>query len=78
MSATRLEEFVLNQIRNLINNPTARERLIFDRNLAISDNFEDDYKYAAKQITDIERRRQRVKEAYEAGIDSIEVYAAYL
>ena len=33
MSATRLEEFVLNQIRNLINNPTARERLIFDRNL---------------------------------------------
>jgi DNA repair exonuclease SbcCD ATPase subunit len=76
MSATRLEEFVLNQIRNLINNPTARERLIFDRNLAISDNFEDDYKYAAKQITDIERRRQRVKEAYEAGIDSIEVYAA--
>jgi site-specific DNA recombinase len=76
MSATRLEEFVLNQIRNLINNPTARERLIFDRNLAISDNFSDDYKYAAKQITDIERRRQRVKEAYEAGIDSIDVYAA--
>lgn len=76
MSATRLEDFVLNQIRNLINNPTARERLIFDRNIAISDNLEEDYKYAIKQSADIERRKQRVKEAYEAGIDSLEVYAA--
>ncbi len=78
MSATRLEEFVLNQIRNLINNPTARERLIFDRSIAISDNLKEDYKYAAKQIADIERRRLRVKDAYEAGIDSLEVYAANL
>ena len=78
MSATKLEEFVLNQIRNLVNNPTARERLIFDRNIAISDNLEDDYKYAAKQLADIERRRQRVKEAYEAGIDTLEVYGGNL
>jgi len=76
MSATKLEEFVLNQIRNLINNPTARERLIFDRNIAISDNLEEDYKYAAKQLADLERRRLRVKEAYEAGIDTLEVYGA--
>lgn len=75
MSATKLEEFVLNQIRNLVNNPTARERLIFDRNIAISDNLESDYKLAAKHLADIDRRRERVKEAYEAGIDSIEVYA---
>jgi DNA repair exonuclease SbcCD ATPase subunit len=27
-------------------------------------------------LSDISRRRQRVKEAYEAGIDSLEVYAA--
>ncbi|MBI4038704.1 recombinase family protein [Candidatus Daviesbacteria bacterium] len=78
ISATKLEEFVLNQIRNLVNNPTARERLIFDRNIAISDNLEDDYKYAAKHLADIERRRQRVKEAYEAGIDSLEVYGGNL
>ncbi len=76
MSATRLEEFVLNQIRNLINNPTARERLIFDRNLELSDNMQGDYDYADKQLSDIARRRQRVKEAYEAGIDPLEVYAA--
>lgn len=76
MSATKLEEFVLNQIRNRINNPTARERLIFDRNIAISDNLEEDYKYAAKQLADLERRRLRVKEAYEAGIDTLEVYGA--
>ncbi|HRN70161.1 MAG TPA: recombinase family protein, partial [Candidatus Woesebacteria bacterium] len=76
MSATKLEEFVLNQIKNLVNNPTARERLIFDRNITISENFESDYKYALKQITDIDKRRHRVKEAYEAGIDSLDVYAS--
>lgn len=76
ISATKLEEFVLNQIKNLINNPTARERLIFDRNITISDNLEDDYKRSAKMLADIDRRRQRVKEAYEAGIDSLDVYAA--
>lgn len=76
MSADKLEGFVLNQIRNLINNPTARERLIFDRNISISDNLNDDYKYAAKMLSDIQRRRQRVKEAYESGIDSLDVYAA--
>ncbi|OQA93101.1 MAG: hypothetical protein BWY24_00742 [Microgenomates group bacterium ADurb.Bin219] len=76
MSATRLEEFVLNQIRNLVNNPTARERLILDKNITITDNLESDYNLAAKHLSDIERRRERVKDAYEAGIDSIEVYAA--
>jgi len=76
MSATKLEEFVLNQIRNLINNPTARERLILDKNVSISDNLEADYNLAAKHLADIERRRERVKDAYEAGIDSLEVYAA--
>jgi site-specific DNA recombinase len=78
MSATRLEDFVLNQIRNLVNNPTARERLIFDRNISISDNLEEDYKYAAKHLAEIDRRRQRVKESYEAGIDSLETYGANL
>ena len=37
---------------------------------------ESDYKYAARMIVDIARKRQRVKDAYEAGIDSLEVYAA--
>ncbi len=76
MSATRLEEFVLNQIRNLVNNPTARERLILDKNITITENLEADANLAAKHLADIDRRRERVKEAYEAGIDSIEVYAA--
>lgn len=76
MSATKLEDFVLGQIRNLVNNPTARQRLIFDRNLSISDNLQEDYELASKHLADIERRRQRVKDAYEAGIDSIDVYAS--
>lgn len=74
MSATKLEDFVLNQIRNLINNPTARERLILDRNITITDNLKDDYDLASKGLADIARRRERVKEAQEAGIDSLEVY----
>lgn len=78
MSATRLEEFVLNQIRNLVNNPTARERLIFDRNISISDDLQEDYTFASKKIAEIARRRQRVKDAYEAGIDTLDVYAANL
>lgn len=76
MSADKLEEFTLNQIRNLINNPTARERLIFDRNITITDDLKDDYNYSTKKLAEIERRRQRVKDAYEAGIDSLEVYAS--
>lgn len=75
MSATKLEGFVLNQIRNLVNNPTARERLILDRNITITDNLKEDYGYAEKMLADIARRRERVKEAQEAGIDSLEVYA---
>lgn len=76
MSADKLEEFTLNQIRNLINNPTARERLIFDRNITITDDLKEDYSHSTKKLAEIERRRQRVKDAYEAGIDSLEVYAA--
>lgn len=76
VSASKLEEFVLNQIRNLINNPTAREKLIFDRNITITGEFEQDYDYAVRKISDINQRRRRVKDAYEAGIDSLEVYAA--
>jgi Na+/phosphate symporter len=76
MSATKLEEFVLNELRSLANNPTARERLIMDRSVEISTSLENDYNHATKMIADIERRRQRIKAAYEAGVDSLEVYAA--
>lgn len=75
VSAIKLEDFVVNSIRNLINNPTARERLIFDRNLEITDNMKADYDHGTKMLHDIDRRRNRVKEAYETGIDSLEVYA---
>lgn len=74
MSADKLEEFVLNQIRNLINNPTARERLIFDRNIQISDDMKDDYNYAARMLSEIPNKRKRIDDAYEAGIDPISVY----
>ena len=33
ISADKLEDYILTQLRNLINNPTVRERLFFDRNL---------------------------------------------
>ncbi len=61
---------VLNQIRNIINNPTARERLNFNRNIEISDNIKEEYDYATKMLNEIDRRRQRAKEAYEAGVDT--------
>jgi len=76
ISADKLEDYILTQLRNLINNPTVRERLFFDRNLEITDNFKSDYAASARMLSSISQRRQRVKEAYEAGIDSLEVYAA--
>lgn len=76
MSANRLEEFVLNQIRNLINNPTARERLIFDRRLQITESLHEDYDEAVKELNEIQRRRERARDAYHAGADSLEVYTA--
>jgi len=76
MSATRLEEFILNELRTIANNPTARERLIMDKSVEITTTLEKDYDHAAKMITDIERRRQRAKQAYDAGVHSLEVYAA--
>jgi site-specific DNA recombinase len=75
MSAERLEQFVLNQIKNLINNPNARERLIFDTNISITDNLKDDYNHAVRLLAEIPNRKRRVEEAYEAGIDPMAVYA---
>lgn len=76
MSATRLEAFVLNELRTIANNPTARERLIMDKSVEVTTTLEKDYDHAAKMIADIARRRQRAKEAYDAGVHSLEVYAA--
>ncbi len=76
MSATKVEEFVLNQIRTIISNPTARQRLIFDRSGEITSEMENDYTHASKMLAETARRRQRIKEAYEAGVDSLDVYAA--
>lgn len=78
MSGEKLETFVLTHIKSLINNPTARERLIFDRTITITDNFKDDYNYAAKMLQDIPRKIQRQQEAYEAGLIPLEEYGEAL
>lgn len=57
MSATKVEEFVLNQIRSIINNPTARQRLIFDRSGEITSEMENDYGHATKMLAQTARRR---------------------
>lgn len=77
MGATKLENFVLSQIKNIINSPTARERLIFDRTITINNNLQDDYAYAQKSLLEIPRKRQRQQEAYEAGMIPLEKYGRY-
>lgn len=78
MGADKLENSVLSQVKNLINNPTARERLILDRNITISDNLKDDYSQAQRALLEIPRKRQRQQEAYEAGLIPIEEYGVAL
>ncbi len=74
MSAEKLETFVLGQLKNLINNPIARERLIFDRNITIEDNLSGDNKQARKAMEEIPHKLQRQQEAYETGLITIEEY----
>jgi site-specific DNA recombinase len=76
MSAEKLEGFVINQIRNLINNPIARERLIFDRNITLDENLKEDYQRAIKVLAEIPKKLQRQQEAYEAGLITLEEYGA--
>jgi len=64
MSAEKLEGFVINQIKNLINNPIAKERLIFDRSLKLNSDLEEDYKRATKALAEIPKKLQRQQEAY--------------
>lgn len=76
MSAEKLEEYVLSQIKNVLNNPIARERLVFDRNIKIDGDLKDDYKRSAKILSEIPNKLQRQQEAYEAGLITLEEYGA--
>lgn len=76
MSAEKLESFVVNQIRNLINNPIARERLIFDRSIKLDEDLQEDYQRALKALSEIPKKLQRQQEAYEAGLITLEEYGA--
>jgi site-specific DNA recombinase len=74
MSAEKLEGFVLNQLKNLINNPIAKERLIYDRTSKIDENLKSDFEVAQKALADIPRKLQRQQEAYEAGLITLDEY----
>lgn len=74
MSAEKLEGFVLGQIKNLINNPIAKEKLLFDRNVQLDSDVKDDFKRASKYLEEIPRKLQRQQEAYEAGLITLEEY----
>ncbi|MCX6706392.1 MAG: recombinase family protein [Candidatus Woesebacteria bacterium] len=74
MSADKLESFVMGQIKNLINNPTARERLVFDRNVKLDTDLHEDSERASRYLSEIPRKLQKQQEAYEAGLITLEEY----
>lgn len=74
MSGEKLESFVMGQIKNLINNPIARERLIFDRNVKLDNDLQDDSDRASKYLSDIPNKLQKQQEAYEAGLITLDEY----
>lgn len=78
MSAEKLESSVLGQIKNLINNPIARERLIMDRSVKLDSDIKTDYGKAQRVLADIPSKRQRQQEAYEAGLITLEEYGIAL
>lgn len=78
MSADKLEDFVIGQIKNMVNNPSVREKLILDNNVSMSNNIKGDYDYAVRMLAEIPKKRQRVQEAYEAGLTPMEVYGEAL
>lgn len=78
MSAEKLESFVLGQIKNLINNPIARERLIMDRSVKLDSDLKGDYSKSLKSLSDIPNKRKRQQEAYEAGLITLEEYGTAL
>lgn len=78
MSAEKLDIFVLSQLKNLLKNPIARERLIFDRNIKLDTDMKDDYERASRALAEFPNKRKRQEEAYEAGLITLEEYGAAL
>lgn len=78
MSADKLDGFVINQIKNLLNNPIAKERLVFDRSIKLDGDLNDDFKRASRALDEIPKKRQRQQEAYEAGLITLEEYGLAL
>ncbi len=74
MSAEKLEGFVIAQIKNLLNNPIAKQRLIFDRSIKLDQDLKEDYNRAIKALAEIPKKLQRQQEAYEAGLITLEEY----
>jgi len=74
ISATKLEDFVLGQLRNLVNNPIMRDKIVFDRSVKVDENLKDDHSRASNQLSQIPNKLQRQQEAYEAGLITLEEY----
>lgn len=74
ISATKLEDFVLGQLRNLVNNPIMREKIVYDRSVKVDEGLKDDYSRATNQLSQIPNKLQRQQEAYEAGLITLEEY----
>lgn len=78
MGGDKLDDYVLSQLKNIINNPIIRDKIIFDRNAKLDGDLKDDYSRAIKILAEIPKKREKQEEAYEAGLITMEEYGARL
>lgn len=76
MGADKLESYVLSMIKNLLNNPKAREKLILDKELHTDDHLKGEIAQSMKVLDDIPNRMRKQQEAFESGSISMEIYAS--
>lgn len=74
MSAAKLEGFVLDQIKSLLNNPSVRDKLIYNKQVKLTTTFTKDVEQADRKLQEIPAKMKRQQEAYEAGLIDLDEY----
>ena len=74
MSATKLEGTILDQIKSLLNNSSVRDKLIYNKQVKLTDTFTDELSQAERKLSELPVKMKKQPEAYEAGLITLEEY----
>lgn len=78
MSADKLENSVIDQIRNIYNHPKVQKQIVYKGNERTQRKFEKELQKLTLERTRVPQRMQRQQEAFEANVSTVEEYGQAL